>query len=240
MKHRFCLSLSSLLFLLVLSTSGTYALTESFDITTDGSPAFHQLDFLEKGNSYIDLNVEVLEAELGNCSLFVIDNFQRDQLFAIWDYIAGHQVYPWAEPTPPLGTHGPTGLAYADLEPIEVYLGGNNLTRGTKATISGYLGPLSSDVYSTSTSPYDPNVTIVSTEHRAYSYYVVLESSIAITTYNPLNPLYPLILGVTYYYAKVYVKFVSALPAPSAVVAIVVLSSISFIVYKRRKRKEII
>ncbi|MHA1211915.1 MAG: hypothetical protein ACTSSH_05585, partial [Candidatus Heimdallarchaeota archaeon] len=223
MKHRFYLGLSSLLFLLVLSTSGTYALTESFDIVANGSPAFHELDFLEKDNSFVDLNIEVLEAELGNCSLFVIDNYQRDQLFAIWDYIAVNHVYPWSVTDPP-GIHGPTGLAYADLEPIEVYFGASNLTLGSKKTITGYLGPLSADVYSTYTNPYDPNDTIVSTEQRDYTYYVVLESSIAITAYNPVNPLYPLILGINYYYAKVFVKFVSTLPAPSALVVIVVLS----------------
>jgi hypothetical protein len=237
MKKCFLLGLSSLLFLLVLSTSGTYALTDQFDIVADGGlPAFYELDFLEKGNSFVDMNVEVLELEIDNCSVYIIDNFQRDQLFAIWQYVADHNIYPWAELTPPSGIHGPTGLAYADLEPIEVYLGGNNLTLHSKRTLTGYLGPLSAEIYSTSTSPYDPNVTIVSTEYREYSYYIVLESSIAITTYNPVNPLYPIILGISYYYAKVYVKFVSTLPAPSAVAAIVVLSSISILFYRKRRK----
>ena len=236
MKNRFLLGLSSLIFLLILSTNGTYALNEQFSITAEGAPAFYELGFLEKGNSFIDLNVEVLELEIDNCSLYIIDNYQRDALFAIWTYIAAHQVYPWAEPIPPTGIHAPTGLAYADLEPVEVYLGGNNLTLDSKSTLTGYLGPISAETYITSTSPYNPNITTVSTEYREYTYYIVLESSVAITIYNPLNPLYPRILGVNYYDAKVYVKFVSTLPAPSAVVAFVVLSSISFILYKRRKK----
>ena len=236
MKKCFFLGLSSLLFLLVLSTSGTYALTEQFAIEADSSPVFYELDFLDKGNSYVDLNVEVLELEIDNCSLYVIDNYQRDQLFAIWQYVADNNVYPWAELTPPTGTHGPTGLAYADLEPIEVYLGGNNLTLNSKRTLSGYMGPISQEIYSTSTDPYDPNVTYVSTEYQEYTYYIVLESSIAYTAYNPINPLYPIILGVSYYDAKVYVKFVSTLPAPSAVTAIVILSSLSILFYRKRSK----
>jgi len=241
MKHRFYLGLTTLVFLLIFSTSSAYAVSSEFDITTDGNPTFHELDFLEKGGSYVDMNVEVLESSINNCSVFVIDNYQRDMMIATFEYLIqgimtnGYGVYPWAEASPPTGTAS-NGLAYADLEPIDVYLGANNLTLGSKRTISGYLGPLSEEVYSTTTSPYDPNVTIVSTEYREYTYYVVLESSTAITANNPINPAWPLVLSINFEYAKVYVKLVSTLPAPSAVAAFVVLTTISFVIYKKKRK----
>ena len=241
MKHRYCLGLSSLLFLLILSTSGTYAITESFDITATPGTGFlssvgiYEIDFIEKDHAFVEMTVEVLETELGNCSIFVVDNYQRDQLYAIWDYVSAHQVYPWAEPLPPGGTHGPTGLAYADLEPVEVYFGGNNLTLDSERTITGYLGPQSQNV--TSTTVLYPNITSVSTEYRQYDYFIILESMTSVTTYNPENPLYPRILAVSFYYARVHVKFVSTLPAPTALITMVILSSISLIIYKRKKNK---
>ncbi len=236
MKHRYCLGLATLLFLLVLSTTGTYAINESFDVVADNAPGFYELTFLEKDNSYVDMTIEVLNVELDNCSLFVIDNEQRDQLEAIWDYIAAHQVYPWAELTPPTGTHTATGLLYADLEPVEIYFGAYNLTEGETRQATGYLGSLSFDEIQLTTDTYFTNITYTNTVHHDLRYYIVLECMSVILTYNPENPLYPRILGFSYYDARVHVTFVTTLPAPSALLAIVVLVPISFVIYRKRKK----
>jgi len=215
MKNRFFLGLTSLMFLLVLSTSSTYALTEEFQVTAESGnfPTFYELNFINKGGSYVTLHVEVLELELDICSVSIVDNYQRVELRAIIQFYADHTYLPWEAPTAPSGSYTYDGITvyYSELEPIEVYLGATNLTLNSERSISGYLGPLSEQVVTNNiTTNYD------------YRYFILLESSILSST--------------PFRYAKIWVKYVSTLPAPSAVATIVVLASISFFFYRRRKK----
>ncbi|MCE7741931.1 MAG: hypothetical protein GOP50_05690 [Candidatus Heimdallarchaeota archaeon] len=274
MKWLYQKGIITAIILLILSTNGIYALNESMIIESDFAFFEYRQIPLDKGSSYVDMTIDVLNSEIDNCSVYVIDSKQLFELAAIWHYILpnpiglGKRIQPWADPNllvpdndfyyanisgtvtyfeldhPEVEILLDAASYYikaSELESITVYFGASNLTEGETRVVSGYIGPLTYDniVTNTTVSTLGNITTTIydyTTSTYDLDYFIVVDSFIAYFSPNILDPMHPYIEGIDAFYVKVHIKFVTTLPAPSALVAIVVLSTISFVIYKRRKK----